>query len=99
MSRPLTAVLDSIAAGSHSLQEIADHTGLSRDVVTAAVDHLVRLGRLQASSLAVGCPPAGCGGCASGSGEGTPGCGSGAPSPSRRGRTLVALTLTTRPHP
>jgi len=47
-----------------SVREICHRTGLPRDLVDAALDHLVRTGRLKAESLASGCPEGACGGCA-----------------------------------
>ncbi|MFP5415654.1 MAG: hypothetical protein ACLGHZ_02055 [Actinomycetes bacterium] len=65
MSGPLRAVLAAFEDGAGSLADVKVRTGLSRDVVTASVNHLVRLGRLRASQLAVGCPTGGgCGSCA-----------------------------------
>ncbi|HOA89993.1 hypothetical protein [Propioniciclava tarda] len=93
MSGPLTRVLDAFEAGASSLAEVQASTGLSRDVVDASVDHLIRLGRLDARELAMGCPSGGCGGCASGTTEGTAGCGAPGPSSGRHGPALVALTL------
>ena len=92
MSKPLTAVLDAFAGGAGSLAEVAQRTGLSPSVVSASVDHLVRMGRLEAKQLSVGCPSGGCGSCASGVDEG-PGCGASGPSKDRSGPVLVALTL------
>ncbi len=92
MVGPLTQVLDAFGAGVSSLSEVAARTGLGRDVVQASVDHLVRLGRLDARELAVGCPAGGCGTCASGVGD-APGCGAPAPSERRSGPVLVALSL------
>ncbi|MGN6245719.1 MAG: FeoC-like transcriptional regulator [Motilibacteraceae bacterium] len=91
--RPLRAVLDAFDAGAASLAEVSRRTGLDRDVVDAAVDHLVRLGRLSAQQLAVGCPPSGCGGCASGAADGGAGCGAEGPSAVRSGPVLVALSV------
>lgn len=99
MTRPLTAVLDAFEAGATSLADVEDSTRLGRDVVSAAVEHLVRAGRLEARSLSAGCPAGGCGGCAFASADGTAGCPTGAPTPGRRGPGLVALTLRRRPDP
>lgn len=93
MSGPLTRVLDAISAGAGTLASIGDATGLSRDVVDASVRHLVRLGRLEASELSMGCPGGGCGSCASATPHGDAGCGASGPSDARRGPALVALTL------
>lgn len=64
MSGPLSSVLSAFSTGAGSLADVEARTGLPREVVTASVDHLVRLGRLRATELAVGCPSGGCGGCA-----------------------------------
>lgn len=96
MSSPLSAVLDAMRSGAGSLDEVARTTGLAPDTVRAAVDHLRRLGRLEATELTSGCPSGGCGSCASGTVDGRAGCGSGGPSPTRSGPVLVQLTL--RPH-
>lgn len=94
MSRgPLRAVLDAFEAGATSLAEVVEHTGLDAGVVNAAVDHLVRSGRLDAKELSMGCPGGGCGTCASGRSDGTAGCGAAGPSAQRRGPVLVALSL------
>ncbi len=92
MSGPLSTVLAAITDGAITTHEIARRTALSPDTVAASIEHLVRIGRLTASTLARGCPDGGCGGCASGD-NGAPGCGAAGPSQSRRGPTLVALTI------
>lgn len=91
-TRPLQAVLDAVRSGTSSLAEVEARTGLTRDVVSAAVDHLVRLGRLSAGTLAFGCPGGGCGTCASGTG-GVPGCGAAVASTERRGPVLVTISV------
>ncbi|HET9657154.1 MAG TPA: helix-turn-helix domain-containing protein [Kineosporiaceae bacterium] len=99
---PLRAVLAAFEAGAGSPAEIAARTGLDRAVVSAAVDHLVRTGRVRAERLASGCPEGGCHGCASvasapggtGPGGSGPACGSGhgtPADPSRRGPVLLTL--------
>lgn len=88
-------MLAAIADGATTTHDIARRTALSTDTVTASIEHLVRIGRLTASTLARGCPDGGCGGCASAD-NGAPGCGAAGPSQSRRGPTLVALTITRR---
>ncbi len=93
MSGPLAAVLAAFEGGASSLVEVQSRTGLPRDLVDAGVAHLVRLGRLDARELAMGCPGGGCGSCASGTESGTPGCGADGPSSARVGPVLVALTL------
>lgn len=60
---PVTAVLAAVEAGTPCLQQVARATGLPDDVVRAATDHLMRLGRLRAEVLNPACPPEGCGGC------------------------------------
>ena len=91
---PLRAVLAAFEAGAPSLDDVASRTALPRDVVDAAVAHLVRMGRLSAQELASGCPDGGCGTCASGTSTGAPGCGAASPSSRRSGPVLVALSLT-----
>ena len=93
---PLTAVLAAFEAGAHSLGEVATHCDLPLDTVRASVDHLVRMGRLEAKELAIGCPTGGCGSCASGTDDGAAGCGSSAPSSRRSGPVLVALSVRRR---
>nr|WP_300143490.1 FeoC-like transcriptional regulator [Propionicimonas sp.] len=95
MSGPLSLVLAEIESGTSTLAEMARHSGLDETVVRAAVDHLVRSGRLEARELAIGCPPSGCGGCAMAADDKTPGCGASAPAAGRR-PALVTLTLTRR---
>lgn len=90
--RPLHAVLAAFDEGATSLADIARRTALSPDVVRAAVDHLVRTGRLEAKHMAQGCPSGGCGTCASGTSDGRAGCGSEGPSAARTGPVLVALS-------
>lgn len=89
---PLRAVLESFESGSATLTEVVQHTGLERDLVDAAVGHLVRTGRIVAGTLSSGCPASGCGSCASGV-EGRPGCGAAEASPARTGPVLVTLSL------
>ena len=92
MSAPLRQVLDAFTAGAGSRGEVARRTGLPSDVVDAAIEHLLRIGRLDAKELATSCPGGGCRGCASGV-DGAPGCGADSPSPVRRGPVLVQLTV------
>ena len=92
---PLRAVLAALQDGAPSLQAVCTRTALDRDVVEAAVDHLVRIGRVSAKELAIGCPGGGCGSCASGVDD-APGCGAHAPTPSRTGPVLVALSVRPR---
>lgn len=63
---PLTQVLSAVRSGSSTTAEITRRTGLSSDVVAAAVHHLIRLGRIeQAPAGSPTCPATGCGGCPS----------------------------------
>jgi hypothetical protein len=94
VSTPLRDVLGAVEAGAPTLHDVARRTGLTPDAVRAAVDHLVRMGRLGAGPLTVGCSDGGCGACPSGV-DGAPGCGGPGPSPSG-GPVLVALTLRQR---
>jgi hypothetical protein len=89
---PLRSVLTAFEDGARSRTDVCDRTGLRRDVVDAAIEHLLRMGRLGAQELTVGCPDGGCGSCASGSGE-TPGCGAAGPSGRRSGPVLVSLSV------
>lgn len=61
--RPLTAVLDALDDGLVALPAVARRTGLPLDVVRAAADQLVRLGRVQQCPLSIGCAAGGCGAC------------------------------------
>ena len=81
------------------MQDIVERTGLPRDVVDAAVGHLVRIGRVVAEELTTGCPGGGCGSCVFGV-DGRPGWGGGSRSAGRFGpsagdtrRGLVALVV------
>jgi hypothetical protein len=91
-SSPLRSVLTAFEEGARSRTEVCAATGLRRDVVDAAIEHLLRLGRLDARELAVGCPDGGCGSCASGHGD-APGCGASGPSTRRSGPVLVSLSV------
>lgn len=93
MSRsPLRSVLTAFEDGARSRTEVCATTGLRRDVVDAAIEHLLRMGRLDARELTVGCPDGGCGSCASGHGD-APGCGASGPSARRSGPVLVTLSV------
>jgi hypothetical protein len=89
---PLRSVLTAFTDGARSRTDVCARTGLHRDVVDAAIDHLVRIGRLAAEKLAVGCPDGGCGSCASGHGD-APGCGATGASSRRSGPVLVSLSV------
>jgi len=91
VSGPLHLVLDEITAGTPTLAAIARRTDLSDDVVRAAVDHLVRAGRITSTKLSLGCPTGGCRGC--------PSAGNGCSLPATLGDRrpgLVSLSLTRR---
>jgi hypothetical protein len=92
MTSPLRSVLTAFQDGARSRTDVCTHTGLQRDVVDAAIEHLLRMGRLDARELTSGCPSGGCGSCASGAGE-APGCGAPGPSATRSGPVLVTLSL------
>jgi hypothetical protein len=91
-SSPLRSVLAAFEDGARSRTDVCTTTGLRRDVVDAAIEHLLRMGRLDAQQLTVGCPDGGCGSCASGHGD-APGCGAGGPSARRSGPVLVSLSV------
>lgn len=95
MSGPLSTVLAELEAGTPTVAEMVRRSGLNESVLRAAVDHLVRDGRVQARELSMGCPASGCGGCAAAADSGAPGCGLPAPVPGRRAG-LVTLSLTRR---
>ncbi len=95
MTGPLTTVLAELAAGTPTVAEMVRRSGLDESVLRAAVDHLVRAGRVDARELSIGCPASGCGGCAAATDAGTPGCGRTTPVSGRRAG-LVTLTLTRR---
>lgn len=61
---PLRVVLTAVDGGALTILEIRRETGLSEEMVGAALDQLQRLGMLAAEQVATGCPPDGCGGCA-----------------------------------
>ncbi len=58
---PLRAVLRAVEDGEATVAGLTRATGLPRDLVVAAVEHLTRTGRFAA--LPPSCPPSGCGGC------------------------------------
>lgn len=90
---PLQRVIDAIVAGASTRAEIAERSRLERHVVDAALDHLLRTGRLGAEEIGGACPDSGCGACPSGRSDGAAGCGSSGPLTSRG---PVALTLNRR---
>jgi hypothetical protein len=60
---PLTSVLAAVAAGIPSISALIEATGLPRDVVEAAVDHLSRTDRLATLDLSASCEQAACNRC------------------------------------
>jgi hypothetical protein len=60
---PLRAVLEAFASGVTVRADVCRITGLPRDVVDAAIGHLVRVGRITAKPLSMGCSESACGGC------------------------------------
>jgi hypothetical protein len=89
ISSPLRAVLAELTAGAPTLEEVARRTGLDREIVSAAVAHLVRIGRVSSSTLATACPDGGCGGCGASSSCAS----SGAPAPAGDRPVLVTLSV------
>ncbi len=90
---PLRGVLAALELGRHTRADLARATGLSPDVVDAALEHLVRIGRVRAEHLGAACPSSGCGGCVSGRADASAGCGAPGPASSRG---PIALTLVER---
>lgn len=91
---PLRRIVAAIEAGAASRAEVAARAGLDRQIVDAALEHLIRSGRLNSERIGVACPDTGCGRCPSGRADGTAGCGASGPQTSRG---PVALTLTRGP--
>lgn len=94
MTGPLSQVAGAIRAGAATRREVSERTGLSDDVVDASLDHLLRMGRLQAEHIGSGCPDGGCSACPSGKSSGAAGCGAAGPA---NARGPVLLKLTSRP--
>lgn len=66
----LQSVLDAMAQGARSVDELGAATGLDTDLVRLALDRLVALGRIERDRSALACPPAHCTGCAAPTGSG-----------------------------
>jgi hypothetical protein len=65
MAGPLSQIAAAFAdPACRSVADLERATGLPRDVLDAALDHLVRTGQLRAETLASGCPEDACGSCA-----------------------------------
>ncbi len=63
---PLAAVLAAFAGGAVSTAEVRLRTGLDDEVVAAAVEHLIRMGRLERSVVDLGCAADSCESCPAG---------------------------------
>ncbi|MGA4669949.1 FeoC-like transcriptional regulator [Propionibacteriaceae bacterium Y1923] len=63
MSGPLLLVHRAVQAGARTQGEVVADTRLAPDVVAAALEHLVRTGRVATLPLVAGCPAQGCGSC------------------------------------
>lgn len=72
---PLRRVVAALEAGADTRGRLELATGLDRDVVDSALDHLERLGWVRSEPLASGCPGSGCGPCPSARPDGPAGCG------------------------
>ncbi|HET7900447.1 MAG TPA: hypothetical protein VFL59_04615 [Candidatus Nanopelagicales bacterium] len=59
----LAAVLDSFTGGARTVDDLAERTGLGKDLVRVALDQLVALRLVDAAPLAGACPDDSCGGC------------------------------------
>lgn len=97
---PLRAVLTALDGGAGDLGEVAARTGLDRELVTAAVAHLIRSGYLQAEQLGTGCPATGCSGCGSYAAPGlirSGGCAGDTTSADGRGPVLITINRVVRP--
>jgi hypothetical protein len=70
VSTPVSSVLAAVESGVTTRPEIATVTGLDPDVVDAAVELLLRLGRISTPTLRTACPDGGCAGCGSVTGTG-----------------------------
>lgn len=86
---PISRVIEALHAGAGTRAEIQRQTGLSPDVVDAAIDHLVHAGQIAREQLGGGCPDDGCGGCPSARGDGSAGCGASSPVTARGPITLT----------
>jgi hypothetical protein len=62
VTNPIAAVLAQVARGTSTVAEMEVRTGLPNELLRAALDHLIRTGRINAEALN-GCAPAGCTGC------------------------------------
>jgi hypothetical protein len=60
---PLAEVLAAVASGANTRVEVRRRVDYPDDVVDAALDHLIRTGRVVDQPLTVGCVSSGCGGC------------------------------------
>jgi O-acetyl-ADP-ribose deacetylase (regulator of RNase III) len=60
---PLRAVLDAVRGGAGWPAAVEAATGLEKDVVRTALEHLQRMGRVDIETVSFGCPTGGCGTC------------------------------------
>jgi hypothetical protein len=87
-------VLAALDGGAGDLGEVTARTGLDRELVTAAVAHLIRSGHLHAEQLSTGCPATGCSGCGSYTAPGlvrSGGCAGDTASSDGRGPVLITI--------
>lgn len=66
MTTPLRAVLDAVDHGAITVPAIAERTGLTLEVVQAAVEHLRRMNRIGTLELRTSCAGGGCASCETG---------------------------------
>lgn len=92
MSAPLTAVLGAMRAGADTLDDVGRRTHLAPDTVRAAVEHLRRIGVVEAEEIVGGCPSGGCGVCPAA----RAGCASGGSGRMPRGPVLLSLRVSER---
>ena len=60
---PLRAVLSAVSAGATTREELRRKVSYPDDVIDAALDHLIRTGRVATQPLTMGCVSTSCGGC------------------------------------
>jgi hypothetical protein len=59
---PLRVVLDEMAKGTATLGKMAANSGIAEELLRAALEHLVRIGKVASIELG-GCAAGGCGSC------------------------------------
>ncbi len=92
MSSPLRSVLRAFEDGARSRAEVTRTTGLRPETVDAAIEHLVRVGRVRAEPVSTSCPSGSCGGCPLSNGHGS-GCGTATVAVRPSGAALVTLSV------